>query len=203
MNGTDTSSRKAIRIIRDEHRSISAVLSGLQELAKMARDARTHPQFEIFHAMILYINEFPERMHHPKEDQHLFARLVERDPLARPLVDALQAEHVMGAQLVCELERSLIRFENSFPEGAGEFAAAIERYAQFHWRHMNREEREALPLAQAALTAQDWEAIAAAFSDNQDPIAELRGKDFERLYQRIVSLAPAPVGVGERWRKSG
>lgn len=203
MNDTDTSMHKAIRIIRDEHRSISAVLSGLRELARMAQDARTHPEFEIFHAMILYINEFPERLHHPKEDQYLFARLVERDPLERPLVDALQAEHVLGAQLVRDLERALLRFESAWPAGIGEFSAAIEKYAQFHWRHMSREENEALPLAQAALTAQDWEVIANAFAGNEDPIAELREKDFERLYQRIVSLAPAPVGVGERWRKSG
>ena len=39
-----------------------------------------------------------------------------------------------------------------------------------------------------------------AVAGNSDPIADLREKDFHALYQRILSLAPAPVGVGERWK---
>lgn len=44
--------------------------------------------------MIHYIDAFPERLHHPKEDQFLFARLSERSPESRPLVEELRAEHV-------------------------------------------------------------------------------------------------------------
>lgn len=194
---------QAIRIIHDEHRSISAVLSGLKSLATLAQDVKLRPEFEVFRAMIYYIDAFPERMHHPKEDQHLFARLLERDPGARALVEGLQAEHVMGAQLVRDLERSLLEFEQTWPQGAEKFAAAVDQYAQFHWKHMSREENELLPLAQKALTAEDWGAIETAFAGNEDPIADLREKDFAKLYQRIVNLAPAPIGLGDRWKKAG
>jgi hemerythrin-like domain-containing protein len=193
---------EAIRIIHDEHRSISAVLSGLKSLAELAQDARVHPQFEVLRAMIYYIDAFPERMHHPKEDQYLFARLLQRDPGARALVQGLQAEHVMGAQLVRDLERALMELEQAWPKGAKKFAAAVEAYAQFHWSHMGKEENELLPLALKALTAEDWSAIGTAFAGNEDPIADLREKDFEKLFQRIVNLAPAPVGLGERWKKT-
>ena len=195
--------RQAIRIIHDEHRSISAVLSGLISLAKMAQDARLRPEFAVFRAMIYYIDAFPERMHHPKEDQHLFARLLQRNPDARALVDDLQSEHVMGRQLVRDLEQALLEFEETWPKGVEKFTAAIDAYAQFHWQHMNKEEKELLPLAQQALTAQDWDAIASAFAGNQDPIADLREKDFATLFQRIVGLAPTPVGLGDRWKKIG
>lgn len=56
---------------------------------------------------------------------------------------------------------------------------------------------------QTALTAEDWAAIESAFAGNQDPIADLREKDFDRLYQRIVNLAPAPIGLGDRRKKIG
>ena len=46
-------------------------------------------------------------------------------------------------------------------------------------------------------------AIEAAFAGNEDPIADLRENDFRSLYQRIVSLAPAPVGLGEKWKAAG
>ena len=194
--------QKAIGIIYDEHRSISAVRSGLKSLALMAGDGKLRPDFSVFRGMIYYIDAFPERMHHPKEDAHLFARLLERDPGARDLVEALQAEHVTGAQLVRDLEQALLEFEQIWPRGAEKFTATVEAYAQFHWSHMRREERELIPRAEKALTAEDWRGIEAAFAGNDDPIADLRDKDFRALYPRIVNLAPEPIGLGERWKKS-
>jgi hemerythrin-like domain-containing protein len=195
--------QQALRIIHDEHRSISAVLSGLKSLAQMARDSKLRPGFDVFRAMIYYIDAFPERMHHPKEDQYLFARLLQRDPSTRALVEGLKAEHVAGGQLVRDLEQALLEYEQTWPEGAEKFGAAVENYSQFHWKHMGKEENELLPLAQKALTAEDWEAIETAFAANEDPIADQREKDFDNLYQRIVNLAPAPIGLGDRWNKAG
>jgi hemerythrin-like domain-containing protein len=195
--------QQALRIIHDEHRSISAVLSGLKSLAQMVRDSRLRPEFEVFRAMIYYIDAFPERMHHPKEDQYLFARLLQRDPSTRALVEGLKAEHVAGGQLVRDLEQALLEYEQTWPEGADKFGAAVENYSQFHWKHMGKEENELLPLAQKALTAEDWDAIETAFAANEDPIADQREKDFDNLYQRIVNLAPAPIGLGDRWNKTG
>jgi branched-chain amino acid transport system ATP-binding protein len=192
--------QKAIGIIHDEHRSISAVLSGLRSLAQLARDGKVKPDFSVFRAMIYYIDAFPERMHHPKEDQHLFARLLARDPGSRELIEALKSEHVSGARLVRDLEQAALGFEQTWPEGAEKFSAAVEAYAQFHWSHMRREEHDVIPRAEAALLPEDWAAIEAAFAGNEDPIADLREQDFHAIYQRILNLAPAPVGLGERWK---
>jgi hemerythrin-like domain-containing protein len=192
---------KAIRIIRDEHRSISAVLSGLLELTRMARMPGIQPRFAVFRAMINYIDEFPERLHHPKEDRYLFARLAERDPQARPLIEELRAEHVRGAALVRELESALLALEVNGARGLAAFDAAVSAYAQFHWNHMRKEEERLLPLAEQRLNEADWRWIEAAFAGNDDPIADLRERDFEQLYGRIVNIAPAPVGLGERWQK--
>ena len=194
--------KKAIGIIYDEHRSLSAVLSGLKSLTQMARDGSLRPDFKVFRAMIYYIDAFPERMHHPKEDMHLFARLLQRDPGSRELIDSLQEEHIRGARLVRDLEQALLEYEQTWPGGADKFGAAVEVYAKFHWDHMRREEHDLIPRAEKALTAQDWETIATAFAANNDPIADLREKDFNSLYQRILNLAPTPVGLGERWKAS-
>ena len=191
--------QKAIGIIYDEHRSISAVLSGLKSLARMALEGQ-RPDFAVFRAMIYYIDAFPERMHHPKEDAHLFARTLLRDAGARELIEALQAEHIAGARLVRDLEQALLAFEQTYPRGAEKFAATVEAYSQFHWNHMRREERELIPRAEKALRAEDWAAIETAFAGNSDPIADLREKDFSALYPRILNLAPEPIGFGEHWK---
>jgi hemerythrin-like domain-containing protein len=191
---------KAIGIIYDEHRSISAVLSGLKALAKMASDSAARPDFAVLRAMIFYIFAFPERKHHPREDAHLFARLRERDPGARPLIDELQAEHREGAKLVRDLEQAALEYEQTWPQGAKRFSAVVEAYAQFHWNHMRREEHDLIPRAEKALNAEDWAAIEAGFAGDDDPIAGLRDHDFQALFQRIVNIAPAPVGLGAPWK---
>ena len=193
--------RTAISTLMSEHRSMSAVLHGLKELARMAQDAGVRPDFRAFHAMLRYIDQYPERLHHPKEDEFLFARLAARSAEARPLIEELTAEHETGAQLIRELERSFLFFEEGWPAGAHEFREAVDAYAQFHWGHMRKEEQELLPLAERYLEPEDWKVIDAAFAANTDPVAGMYERDFQKLFSRIVSLAPEPVGLGARWKK--
>ena len=193
--------KESIRIIHDEHRSISAVLHALKHLTRIARDSNIKPDFKVFRAMLRYIDEYPERLHHPKEDQYLFARLEARAPEAKVLVDELRAEHVMGAQLIRDLEQALVGLEVGWGGGAQAFRKAADAYAEFHWSHMRKEEKQLLPLAERTLTAEDWREIDAAFAGNDDPIADLREQDFEKLFSRIVALAPEPLGLGARWKK--
>lgn len=197
------STHKSIRILLDEHRSIGAVLHGLLALVRAAQDPAVRPEFPVLNAMIHYIDAFPERLHHPKEDQFLFVRLAARAPESRALVEELRAEHVKGASLIRELEAALLAFEVAGPRELPAFAAAAEAYAQFHGDHMRKEEKELLPLAERALTAEDWQVNDGAFAGNIDPIADLREKDFAQLYQCIVNLAPDPIGLGARWKKTG
>ena len=184
---------ETIRVLYNEHRSIASVMHGLLALVRAAQDPKLRPEFEVFHAMIYYIDAFPERQHHPKEDDFLFARLAER----------LRAQHVEGAQMIRKLEAALLSFEVNGRPALPAFAEAAEAYARFHWDHMRTEEKELLPLAERHLTAADWREIDDAFLGNEDPIADLREQDFDKLYKRIVSLAPDPIGLGARWQKTG
>ncbi|MGQ0547129.1 MAG: hemerythrin domain-containing protein [Betaproteobacteria bacterium] len=161
------------------------MLQALKELARDAGRGRT-PAFPALRAMIRFIDEFPEKLHHPKEDQ-LMKMLAARSGSAASLVQSLGKEHAEGARLVRELERALVFFEDRAPQGAKEFLDAVTAYAEFHWKHMRKEEEELLPLAERHLTASDWREIDAAFGANPD---------FERQFSRIVGLAPAPVGLG-------
>lgn len=188
---------QAIAIIQDEHRALGAVLHGMLYLVREIRDRGAAPDFELLGAMLHYIDLFPERFHHPKEDRYLFALLRARHPTAGSLVDLLHNQHEIGADKIRELEQRLARYREG---GAAEFPAfadAVEAYAVFHWDHMRREEREVIPLAKEHLTAADWEAIDAAFAGHTDPLLGTdQGAGFEALFRKIVNLAPPPIGVG-------
>ena len=188
---------QAIRIIHDEHRSLAAVLHGMLYLVHQIRDRGAEPNFDLFGAMIYYIDAFPERFHHPKEDQYLFRLLRMRRPEAAPLLDRLKTEHHAGAEKIRALEQALARYQQGGASEFTNFLTAVEAYAAFHWDHMRTEEKEVLPLAEQFLTAGDWEAIDAAFLGHSDPMLGVEaGAKYDAMFTRIVSLAPPPIGVG-------
>jgi hemerythrin-like domain-containing protein len=188
---------QAICIIHDEHRAIAAVLHGMLYLVREIRDRGAKPNFDVFGAMIYYIDAFPERFHHPKEDRYLFRVLRIRHPDATPLLDRLEGEHWTGAHKIRTLEQALARYQQGGASEFPDFAKAVEDYAAFHWEHMRAEETEVLPLAEKHLTAADWEAIDTAFLGHVDPMLGAEaGADYQALFTRIVTLAPPPIGVG-------
>jgi hemerythrin-like domain-containing protein len=188
---------QAIRIIREEHQSLAAVLHGLLYLVREIRAHRTEPDFALLGAMVYYIDTFPERFHHPKEDAWLFRLLQLRHPDARDLIDRLQSEHRAGSVKLRQLEQSLLRYQQGGRAEFPVFAAAVESFVAFERNHMRSEETEVIPLAQKYLTPTDWAEIDAAFLDHADPLlGEAVRDDFLDLFRRIVNLAPPPIGVG-------
>jgi branched-chain amino acid transport system ATP-binding protein len=181
---------QAIAIIEDEHRAITAVIEGLRHVLEDAAAAGRPADPALLAAMFRYIERFPERLHHPKEDDFLFARLRLRRPDAAPLLDALHHEHEVGRERFADLAALHERYVAD-PAALPAFREGVERYAHFHWKHMRREEDEVLPLARAALTDDDWAEIDAAFASNDDPIVGVPArKAFRELFRRLASLWP-------------
>jgi hemerythrin-like domain-containing protein len=78
-----------------------------------------------------------------------------------------------------------------------EFAEAAKNYVAFYREHMRVEEAQLLPVAQKVLTDNDWAVLDAAFQRSRDPLAGgSYDPCYDRLFTRIVTRAPAPVGVG-------
>src|SRR5690242_11282976 len=111
---------KAIQIIRDEHRSLAAVLHGLLYLMRQTRDKGAPANFPVVSAMLYYIDAFPERFHHPKEDRYLFPLLRSRAPETGAVLDALEKDHVVGAAKLRALIQAFTRYREG---GELEFSA--------------------------------------------------------------------------------
>lgn len=187
---------RAIGIIHDEHRSMAAVLHGMLFLVREIRLRRQAPDFAVFGAMIYYIDAFPERFHHPREER-LFQRLVERYAASARDVERLSSEHRRGAEMIRALEQALIRYENGGDPEFATFADAVAAYAAFHWHHMRYEEDVLMPKARTHLGASDWEEFDSMFAGHDDPLLGFAARaEYEALFRRIVNLAPPPIGVG-------
>jgi hemerythrin-like domain-containing protein len=188
---------KALAILHDEHRSLAAIIHGLRYLVRHAQKTGEMANCKLLWAMLYYIDHFPERLHHPKEETYLFARLQEKTSAADDIIAELRQQHAEGTVHARELERTLGEYEAGQPGGLQSFSNALEAFADATWKHMNLEETVLVPLAKQHLDADDWVAIGAAFGENGDPrFGDAQDQEFRDLFSRIVNLAPPPIGLG-------
>ena len=187
----------ALTIIREEHNALSAMLRSLSLLLTEYRRKGLMPDFSVLRAMLFYVDEFPERLHHTKESAWLFPKLRERSPEAGATLDRLERDHARGEKAIRDLEHDLLAFEVLGEPRRDAFEQSVGRYIDFYLAHMALEETEILPLAEKALRAEDWAQIDAAFLANRDPLTGHEPEDIYRpLFSKIVLTAPAPIGLG-------
>jgi hemerythrin-like domain-containing protein len=190
-------SHPTMQIIRDEHAALAAVLRSLQMM--IARGPQDQPErfFDVVRAMLFYIDEFPERLHHPKESDLLFPKLARVAPELMPIIRRLEVDHMQGERKVRTLQHLLMGWELIGDSRRATFVDAATKYIGFYLEHMRIEETELLPVAEKRLTAEDWALLDPAFLSSRDPLAGgVRDPSYDRLFTRIVMTAPAPIGVG-------
>lgn len=188
-----TPEQRALTVIRDEHRSLAAVIHALQ--GALAEGAPA-VDVKMLHAAMYYLREFPERLHHRREEETLFHLLRQRAPASQALIDTLETQHREGRASFARLESALAAFEAAGPSARAALAEALEHYAQQQWTHMGQEESQILPMASEHLTEADWQAIASAFESHRDPRFDVQTESgFASVFRRLMDLAP---GAGTR-----
>jgi len=187
----------ALTVIRDEHHALAAMLRSMLLLIEQHRRTRTPPDFGLLRAMLFYVDEFPERLHHPKESELLFPQVKRRCPELGTVIDQLERDHAHGERAIRELERTLLAYEVLGESRRGAFEQALARYVETYLNHMSTEERLVLPAAERSLSESDWSVLDEAFAANRDPLTGHPTPDeFRPLFSRIVRWAPAPIGLG-------
>jgi hemerythrin-like domain-containing protein len=193
----------AVQIIRDEHAGVTAVLRSLRMLFDQGPGDEPERFFDTLRAMLFYIDEFPEKLHHPKESKLLFPMLAKAAPELVPVIRRLEDDHARGESRVREVQHLLVAWEMIGESRRAAFVAATDEYVRFYLDHMRIEETEVLPVAERVLGEAQWAELDRAFEINRDPLASgVRDPSFDRLFTRIVLTTPAPVGVGPAWRKA-
>jgi hemerythrin-like domain-containing protein len=195
---TSTDTPATLRIIRDEHAALAAVLRTLQLIVRDAHRRNRTPDFRSLRAMLFYVDEFPERLHHVKETTMLFARLRECTPQANAVLQRLDHEHAGGAARIRELGHLLTAWELLGEPRRKAFESALDDYVGFYLEHMRVEEAEVLPLAERAFGAADWLILDRAFGAHRDALTGAEPEaQYAELFRTIVRITPAPYGVGE------
>lgn len=189
---------ESIRIIHDEHEALVVLLRSIALMTDRGPERDPQVFFDVMRAMLFYIDEFPERLHHPKESEILFPRVAQAAPETIDVIEQLEKDHVKGESAVRELQHLLLAWELIGDSRRAVFDQAVKRYLAFYLEHLRLEETVILPAARKVLSSSDWLELDSAFASNCDPLTGKYPPDpvYEKLFSRIVSRAPAPIGLG-------
>lgn len=194
----------AIEKIQEEHKDYGRVLRSLREAVKDLQgkewrrqagqgkegEAGYRPNLDLLFSIVYYVRVFPDKFHHPKEEDFLFAALRERDPDSSGFLDQVTQQHSVGARLIDELDAALKAYQDNYPGGLDALEAAAEAFVASQFEHMKLEEETIIPAAKAALTPEDWTRIDQAFASNKDPMfGENLELGFHALHDHIVKSA--------------
>jgi hemerythrin-like domain-containing protein len=178
------------------------MLRSITLLLSEHRRKGTLPDFDALQAMLFYVDEFPEKLHHPKESRLLFPKLRGRNARTDAVLDRLERDHACGEQAIRELEHALIGFRmmsdtEQCQARRAEFERLMKQYVDAYVEHMHVEEAEILPLAESVLSEDDWAELDAAFLTNRDPLSGYEAQEIYRpLFRKIVGALRNSGNVG-------
>lgn len=188
----------SLQTIRDEHASLAAMLQSMRLMVQKGPSDDRRQFFDVLRGMLFYIDEFPERLHHPKESNLLFPKVVKLAPKVIGAVDKLERDHMRSEKAARDLQHLLIAWELLGPSRRTAFEEAVGQYIDAYLAHMNLEENVILPEAERCFSEEDWQLLDAAFAENADPLTgQYRPTEtYEKLFSLIVTRAPSPIGLG-------
>jgi hemerythrin-like domain-containing protein len=188
----------SLNTIRDEHASLAAMLQSMRMMVERGPGDDRRNFFDVVRAMLFYIDEFPERLHHPKESNLLFPKVVKASPQVMGAVDKLERDHLYSEKAARDLQHLLLSWELLGPIRRQAFEDAFKKYVDFYLEHMRLEETVILPEAERCLSDADWELLDKAFAENADPLTGHYPptQEYEKLFSLIVTRAPSPIGLG-------
>ncbi len=161
----------ALDILAAEHRAIERELEILIEIAGEF-ERRAPVPLDTVDAVLDFLQQVADGVHHKKEEQELFPLLTERGGMPDPSVlRSLLDQHDAGRTHVQQMRDSLNRLRGGQRAGAIDFSTTARIYADLLRHHIRIEDDYLYPIAAKVLTPEDDRRLCAAFSG----VGRLRG----------------------------
>jgi hemerythrin-like domain-containing protein len=170
-----------------DHRNMRVLLEIIEEEMNAYRNGRV-PDFDLLRMITEYILDYPDLVHHPKEDL-VFERIAIRDPEAKAVIGHLVQDHKELSELTRRFAAAISSAARDM-ELSRDWLDSLAREYLFAARtHMQTEETHFLPRAAAILTDQDWIQVEQNVTHIEDPMFGKKvAEAYLFLYERIVKL---------------
>jgi hemerythrin-like domain-containing protein len=169
-----------------EHRRLARLLDLLDKLLDGFHEGM-EPDYELICEMLEYMESYADQVHHPTEDL-IFRRVLERAGADQPVLDILMQQHRTLVELNRRFRQSLEGVVHEEVLRREEVESQGRELVDTLRRHMVLEDSEAFPLVIRHLSPDEWEELAEAAPDANDPIFGTPDPArFRSLYQHLMT----------------
>jgi len=176
--------------LRRDHRNMLQLLDIIQREMKAYRDDEV-PDFDLLRMIAEYTVNYPELVHHPKENL-IYQSLVSRDPTLRITVGDLITEHSQLAEMTQRWTVAIARVASGEELSRDWLNSLVENYLSVNRHHITMEEEQLYPRALALLSQQDWAEIDAQAANVEDPVFGSKvAAAYHYLHLRITRESPS------------
>jgi hemerythrin-like domain-containing protein len=185
-----------IRVLMTEHRFIEQFLQAARQCAARLEDPATAPPRADLARIAAFIRGFADAFHHGKEEEILFAAMIEHgfSDTTGPLAVML-SDHAEGRRFTGIVREIGDRTGDLTADERHEAAAALGGYAELLSAHIWKEDQVLYPMAAQALEGAAWEAVAAkcaAFDHTQEASGE--PERLRKLGEELIRAYGEPQG---------
>jgi hemerythrin-like domain-containing protein len=178
---------KPTEVLMEEHRVIERVLIALEKAAsRLSRGEDVYLRF--FSGTTALIYGFADSYHYKKEEQVLFAALIENGfPRKTGPVALMIAEHEEGRRLGQRLRQVTERFQSGDIKVRDQVVLSALGYVSLVRRHMDKEDKLLFPLVEKVIPVDRQDRMIEAFNrfEQEENGPELHEK-YYRMAERLV-----------------
>jgi len=179
--------------LRADHRNMAMLLDLLDaEIDRLA--ASGEPDFDLVRDIMLYVTEYPDVVHHPKEDI-VYRHLKSLRPEIHTELERVETDHQYIEESGQKLRNSVEAISLGADLNRDELIETCRHYMEQLHEHMYWEETELFSLADELQHFGDWSEVLLKNNEISDP---LFGSRVERKYGRLLVRIQQRVVWGKR-----
>ncbi len=168
--------------LRSDHRNMVMLLDLLgAEIARLA--ASGEPDYDLVRDIMLYVTEYPDVVHHPKEDI-VYRHLKSLRPEIRTELERVETDHQYIKEFGLKLRNSVEAISIGANLDRDELIEKFHHYVEQLREHMYWEETELFTLVDELRHFDDWSEVVLKNNEISDP---LFGSRVERKYGSLLS----------------
>jgi hemerythrin-like domain-containing protein len=179
--------------LHKEHADLTRLLDLLDRQLALFTAGKS-ADYDTIGAILQYCMEYPDAVHHPKEDL-VYGLLRGRDPVLAAEVGDLEEEHRGLAEMTLSLSALIERALAEEPVDREEVRKLTGDFIRRYRHHIAREELHVFPAALHVLSEDDWAKVDGQLGDKDDPLfGEVVTDYFQALRDDIDRLSVLAQG---------
>ena len=174
--------QKTMNELRTDHRNMVQLLDLLDAETVRLADA-DEPDYDLVYDIMTYMSEYPDAVHHPKEDMIYRHLRTNHDDIEESLRH-IEADHKALGMASHEIRRDIDAIAADGVVSREALAASLRKYSEDLRKHMYWEEKDLFELADTMDDDESWAELLKSYNEASDP---LFGNQTERRFQKLFN----------------